>query len=98
MVNICGYEFEPAPNNWDRLYGVDFYLKIKGNIVGVQIKPPSFGGSSGKSKGILRKQHRRFKKKYGARVFVITKDNKGNIINKEICSQIRDEIERLRKK
>ncbi|MDD2200352.1 MAG: MjaI family restriction endonuclease [Bacteroidales bacterium] len=34
-----GYKIEPAPDKWDRLYNVDFFIKIKEKYIGLQIKP-----------------------------------------------------------
>lgn len=98
VVNFCGYEFDPAPDEWDRLYGVDFYLKINRYHIGIQVKPQTFNQPfSGRYKGAVRNQHRKFKNKYGGHVFVVYKDEKGNIINHEICKEIKAEIERLKK-
>ncbi|MGB4204632.1 MAG: MjaI family restriction endonuclease [Bacteroidales bacterium] len=32
-----GYKIEPAPDIWDRLYNVDFFIKIKEKFIGIQI-------------------------------------------------------------
>lgn len=38
-----GLKIEPAPDEWDRLYNVDFYVKIKDKFIGIQIKPVNQG-------------------------------------------------------
>lgn len=37
-----GVTVEPAPDEWDRLYNVDFFVPIGQKAVGIQIKPISF--------------------------------------------------------
>ncbi len=32
-------KIEPAPDEWDRLFNVDFFIRIKDNYIGIQIKP-----------------------------------------------------------
>jgi hypothetical protein len=97
-IKICGYEFLPAPDKWDRLYSVDFYLKIGSRYVGIQVKPPSYNSPSvyGKFKGNLRNQHRKFLKDFGGKVYIIYKDEKGNHLNRDICSEIHEEIKRIK--
>src|SRR3990172_11878115 len=34
-----GVKIEPAPDEWDRLYNVDFFIKINEKYIGIQIKP-----------------------------------------------------------
>lgn len=96
-IEICGYQFIPAPDEWDRLYSVDFYLKIGERYVGIQVKPHSYNSPSvyGKFKGNLRNQHRKFLVDFGGKVFMVYKDKKGNHLNTDICSEIRAEIERI---
>jgi len=38
-----GVKIEPAPDEWDRLYNVDFFIKIKEKYIGIQIKPVNQG-------------------------------------------------------
>ena len=33
------YKIEPACDEWDRLYNVDFYIKVNQSYIGLQIKP-----------------------------------------------------------
>lgn len=39
LENILQIKISPAPDEWDRLYNVDFYIKIKDRYIGLQIKP-----------------------------------------------------------
>lgn len=36
-----GCKIEPAPDKWDRLFNVDFFIEIDGKYVWLQIKPVS---------------------------------------------------------
>ena len=36
-----GVAIEPAPDEWDRLFNVDFFIKINASYIGLQIKPVS---------------------------------------------------------
>jgi hypothetical protein len=42
LRKIISVNIEPAPDEWDRLYNVDFYIKINGKYIGLQIKPRAF--------------------------------------------------------
>lgn len=39
LEQLLGIEIESAPDEWDRLYNVDFYSTINGKHIGYQIKP-----------------------------------------------------------
>jgi hypothetical protein len=96
-IIICGHEFEPAPDKWDRIYYVDFFLKVKQSYIGIQIKPTTFGGSgvpTSHKRGI-RDGHRKFQLNYRGKVFIITRKTGNDPVSEEICSEIREEIERL---
>ena len=101
------YEFknkiEPAPDKWDRLYNVDFFVKIKEKYIGLQIKPVNQGiqlSQIFKEKGLQQKTHEKFEKEFGGKVFYIfsTKINgKKEIVNTDVIEEIKLEVERLRK-
>lgn len=103
LQNILGVQIKAAPDEWDRLANVDFYIQVKNKYIGLQIKPG--GGEGGiqlpqifKEKSIQDKTHKKFTEKYGGKVFYVysTKiDGKKEIYNKEVIEQIRIEIERL---
>ena len=77
--------------------------KVKEKYIGLQIKPISFGGSSQlpeifKEKTIQEETHRQFTEGMGGKVFYIYSikiGDKKEIYNKEIISQIEQEIKRL---
>lgn len=35
-------EIKPAPDKWDGLYNVDFYIEVSNKYIGLQIKPISY--------------------------------------------------------
>ena len=41
LQEIVKEKIEPAPDEWDRLFNVDFFIKINGRYIGLQIKPVS---------------------------------------------------------
>lgn len=102
LEKILDVKIEPAPDKWDRLYNVDFYIKIKEKFIGIQIKPVSDGiqiPEIFKEKNLQSKSHKIFNEKFGGKVFYVfsTKINgKKDIVNKEIIEEIKKEIERLK--
>jgi len=101
LEKIIGIKPEPAPDNWDRLYNVDFFIKIKEQFIGIQIKPVSEGIQQSqifRERNIQEKTHQKFTKKYGGKVFYIFSksiDKKKVIMNPEVIDEIREEIQRL---
>jgi hypothetical protein len=94
-------KIEPAPDEWDRLYNVDFFVKIKDKYVGIQIKPVNQGiqlSQIFKEKDLQLKTHEKFTKQYGGKVFYIFSSKVGDrkeIRNKEVIVEIKQEIDRL---
>lgn len=103
LSEILCEKIEPAPDEWDRLFNVDFFIKINNSFLGLQIKPIHAGiqlSQIFKEKEIQRKTHQKFKNKYGGEVFFIYSSKVGDkkiIRNSEVIDEIRIEIERLRK-
>lgn len=67
-------KIEPAPDEWDRLFNVDFFIRIKDNYIGIQIKPLNQGiqlSQIFKEKELQLKTHEKFTKQYGGKVFYI---------------------------
>ena len=95
---------EPAPDEWDRLFNVDFFIKIGDCYIGLQIKPVNNSlqiPEIHKEYALQAKTHEKFKKQYGGSVFYIYSEKvngKKEIANKEVVEEIRKEIERLRNK
>ena len=101
MENILGVKIEPAPDEWDRLYNVDFFIKIAGKYIGLQIKPVgevSHIPQIYKERGIQQITHEKFKNKFGGKVFYIfsIKDGKTKRIhNTEVIDEIKVELHKL---
>ncbi len=96
-------KIEPAPDEWDRLFNVDFFIKIQDKYIGIQIKPVNHGiqlSQIFKEKDLQAKSHVAFTKKYGGKVFYVFSSKVGErkeIRNKEVIAEIIQEIERLKK-
>jgi predicted RND superfamily exporter protein len=94
---------KPAPDEWDRLYNVDFYIEVDDNHIGLQIKPITFEHTfeDYKWKEMQETTHQKFQEKFGGKVFIVFSvkvGDKKKIKNVEIIDEIKKEIERLRKK
>jgi len=103
LENILNMKIQPAPDEWDRLYNVDFFINIGDNYIGLQIKPA--GGVSHipqifKEHSIQEATHKKFTEKYGGKVFYIISIKEGEkkkIHNTEVIPEIEQEIKRLQK-
>ena len=95
-------KIEPAPDEWDRLFNVDFFIKVNDNYIGLQIKPINNSlqiPEIHKEYALQAKTHEKFKKQYGGNVFYIYSEKvngKKEIANKEVVEEIRKDIERLK--
>lgn len=102
LQDILGVKIEPAPDEWDRLYNVDFFIKINDKFIGLQIKPA--GGVSHitqifQEKAQQAKTHEKFTAEYGGKVFYVVsikENDKKKIHNNEVIEEIKSEIERLK--
>lgn len=98
-----GYKVEPAPDEWDRLFNVDFFIKIEEKYIGLQIKPVNQGlqlSQIFKEQGIQKRTHKKFQIEYGGKVFYIFSSKSGEkkvIMNTDVIEEIKDEIKRLEK-
>ncbi len=95
------FGIEPAPDEWDRLYNVDFFIKIGDCFIGLQIKPISFEHTfeDYKWKEMQENSHSKFRDRFGGRVFMVFSAKKGKekiIVNPEILDEIKTEIDRLK--
>ena len=100
LQNALGVKVEPAPDEWDRGYNVDFFIKIKDKYIGIQIKPAGYAYITQiiNEMEFQKDTHQKFTAKYGGRVFYIIsvkKDDKKVIYNLEVIEEIRKEIDRL---
>ena len=98
---LLGVKLEAAPDEWDRLFNVDFFIKIGENYIGIQIKPVNNSlqiPEIHKEYALQAKTHRKFKEKYGGAVFYVYSkkvNGRKEIANKKVVEEIRKEIERL---
>lgn len=101
LQDILGVKIEPASDELDRLYNVDFFIKIKDKFIGLQIKPA--GGVSHitqifQEKAQQARTHEKFTAKYGGKVFYVVsikENDKKKIHNKEVIEELKEEIKRL---
>lgn len=102
LQNIIKIKIEPAPDEWDRLFNVDFFIKINENYIGLQIKPVKTGlqlPEIFKEYGIQAETHKKFTEVFGGKVFYLFSEKIGDkkeIKNKETISEIQQEIDRLK--
>jgi len=102
LQEALGVKVEPAPDEWDRGYNVDFFIRVKDRYIGLQIKPAGYAYITQiiNELEFQKKTHKKFTDKYGGKVFYIisVKEGKKKIIyNPEVIEEIRNEIERLKK-
>lgn len=101
LQEILGVKIEAAPDEWDRLFNVDFFIKINNKYIGLQIKPVSHTSSIPeiyKEKEIQHNTHIEFSEKYGGKVFYLFSCKSGDkkiIVNTEVIDEIKAEIVRL---
>jgi hypothetical protein len=96
-----GVGIHPAPDEWDRLCNVDFYIQIGNRYIGLQIKPITYEQTPEiyRWKEWLSKTHDKFQRDKGGKVFIIfsiKKDDKKSIFNADVIDEIKKEIERLK--
>ncbi len=102
LQEILGENVEPAPDEWDRLYNVDFFIKINDKYIGIQIKPVSNGSQIPqifKERTLQAETHTKFEQCYRGKVFYvfsIKEAGKKRIHNEEVIDQIHNEIEKLK--
>ena len=102
LQEALGVKVEPAPDEWDRGYNVDFFIKVKDRYIGLQIKPAGYAYIPQiiNELEFQKRTHKKFTDKFGGKVFYIisVKEGKKKIIyNPEVIEEIRNEIERLKK-
>lgn len=100
IEHMLGVKLEPAPDEWDRTYNVDFYIPVGDKAIGIQIKPTTYAQTPELHNWRKRMQasHQRFTKKHGGQVFIVFSVKKGKakeIANPEVIEEIRHEIARL---
>ena len=101
LQQILGVKIEPAPDEWDRGYNIDFFIKVKDKYIGLQIKPAGYAYIPQiiNELEFQKRTHQKFIERYGGKVFYIIsvkKDKKKVIHNPEVIEEIKKEIERLK--
>jgi len=102
LQQALNVKVEPAPDEWDRGYNVDFFIRVNDKYIGLQIKPAGYAYITQiiNELEFQKKTHEKFTAKYGGKVFYIisVKEEKKKVIyNPEVIEEIRKEIERLKK-
>jgi len=101
LQDILKMKIEPAPDEWDRIYNVDFFIKVGNKYIGLQIKPTTFEHApefARKWKEAYKNSHEKFTKKFGGKVFIVLstkKEDQKVIYNTNVISEIKKEIKRL---
>jgi hypothetical protein len=101
LQHILGVKIESAPDEWDRLFNVDFFIKIGEKYIGLQIKPVNSGiqiPEIYKEYALQAETHKKFTEVFGGKVFYLFSAKVGDkkeIANKEVITDIQKEIERL---
>ncbi|KAF0151815.1 MAG: hypothetical protein FD143_1600 [Ignavibacteria bacterium] len=102
LQSILSIKIEPAPDQWDRVYNVDFFIKVNNIFLGLQIKPISSGQALNQYQWIEmhRMNHERFQRDFGGKVFFVysvkSSGKKKKIFNTEVIDEIATELERIK--
>jgi len=68
LQSILGVKIQPAPDEWDRLFNVDFFIQVGDKFIGLQIKPVNSGiqlSEIFKEYGIQAETHKKFTEVFG---------------------------------
>ena len=101
LQSQLGVQIEPASDKWDRLFNVDFFIKVRDKYIGLQIKPASDVSHIPeifKERNQQARTHQKFSEQYGGKVFYIIsiKEGRNKVIhNVDVVDEIRKEINRL---
>jgi len=101
LEKILNVKIEPAPDEWDRLFNIDFFIKIRDKYLGLQIKPAGYAFITQiiNERKNQESTHKKFAAKYGGKVFYVISIKEGDkkrIYNTEVIEEIKQEIERLK--
>lgn len=95
-----GVTVQPAPDEWDRGYNVDFYIEVEGSYIGLQVKPAGYPYIPQiiNEMQFQSATHEAFRSRFGGRVFYVISvadGKKKTIENVDVIDEIRAEIKRL---
>lgn len=102
LQQLLNITIKPAPDEWDRLFNVDFFIQIKEKYIGLQIKPVNSGiqlPEIFKEYNLQAETHKKFTEVFGGKVFYLFSTKVGDkkeIKNKEVIEEIKQEIIRLK--
>ncbi len=102
LEKLLGVKIEPAPDQWDRGYNVDYFIKVRDKFIGLQIKPAGYEYITQiiNEREQQKATHEKFTAKFGGKVFYIISITEGKnkiIHNLEVIDEIKKEIARLSK-
>lgn len=103
LQRVLEVQIQSAPDEWDRLFNVDFFIQIGDKYIGLQIKPVNTGiqlPEIFKEYGLQAETHKKFTEVFGGKVFYLFSAKNGDkkeIQNKEVIEEIKEEIDRLSK-
>jgi hypothetical protein len=100
LEHTLGVKLEPAPDEWDRAYNVDFYIPVGDKAIGIQIKPTTYTQTPElhKWRQWMQASHQRFTEECGGQVFIVFSvedEETKKIANPEVIEEIKQEIARL---
>jgi len=99
LESILECKIQPAPDEWDRTYNVDFFIQVNDKYIGLQVKSVSgLALDHYQWEKMHEVSHQKFNDKYGGKVFFIysrKKNKKPQIDNPDAIDDIRAEIDRL---
>ena len=88
LQEALGVKVEPAPDEWDRGYNVDFFIKVKEKYIGLQIKPAGYAYITQiiNELKFQKNTHKKFTAKYGGKVFYVisVKEGKKKIVHNRL--------------
>ena len=103
VEELIKQKIEPAPDEWDRIYNVDFFIKVGQKFIGIQVKPINKGiqlPEIFKEYQNQIKSHQKFTQKFGGKVFYIFSAKNGEkkeIQNPQVIDEIKHELKKLEK-
>jgi hypothetical protein len=102
LEKALSVKIQPAPDEWDRGYNVDFFIAVKDRYIGLQIKPAghAYIPQIINELQFQKATHEKFTNKFGGKVFYVISIKEGDrkvIHNLEVIEEIRREIDRLEK-
>ncbi len=101
LQKILNVQIHPAPDDWDRLFNVDFFIQVGEKYIGLQIKPVNSGiqlPEIFKEYSLQAETHQKFTEVFGGKVFYLFSAKVGEkkeIQNKGVIEEISQEIKRL---